>query len=144
MYFAPERIDELTETPDLSSAREPLRLNMSRLRAINSYGIRNMIKMVREWGSRDLEFMECPPVFVDSVNVVRSLLGTPPKPARVTSFAIPYYCPANDKTYDIMVQASEIDIADSQPMIPEPACDECDGELEPDCSLEEYLLFLVD
>jgi hypothetical protein len=142
MYYAPERIDEMTETPDISSARDPLKLNMSRLRSINSYGIRNMIKLVREWGSRTMEYHECPPVFVDRLNVVSSMLGTPPNAARVKSFAVPYYCAANDKTYDIMFNVDDLDLTADEPKLPDVKCDECEGPVEPDCSLEEYLLFL--
>jgi len=128
--------------PDLSSAREPLVLNMSRLKSLNSYGIRSIIKLVREWGSRRCEFHECPSVFIDSVNVVRSILGTPPQAERVKSLCIPHYCDKDDTTFEILFQSSDISRGAAEISLAERPCPECGGPLELDCSLEEYLLFM--
>lgn len=130
--------------PDLSLAKEPLILNMRRLKTLNSYGIRNIIKMVREWGSRKLEFHECPSMFVDSLNVVRSMLGAPPNPERVRSLCVPHYCEKHDETYDILFEIKDI-VADNNSIdLPDQHCPDCGEPMELDCALEEYLMFLLD
>ena len=142
-FFAPDKIDESTVMPPIDAATAaPLRLNFSAVRSINSYGIRRLVGFIRTWRPRALEFYDCSSVMVDTINIVRDLLGTPPDPAIVKSFAIPFFCSACDEYFDVIVKAGSIAFEAPNLGLAARTCPRCNGPTEVDVEPEEHLAFL--
>ena len=144
VYFSPEKIDEATVFPTVSAGTpEPLVLNFRHIKTINSYGTRKLLVFVRSWHPRKIEYWECPSIFVDTINIVRDLIGSPRNPSIVKSFAVPHYCVACANYFDIMVAAAAINrYADNLGLTasPCPKCQSKDTEIdaEPDGHLAFY------
>ncbi len=143
VFFAPEKIDETTSLPPLDpDAPQPLLLNFAGVRTINSYGTRRLLTFVRAWRPRPLEFHDCPSIFVDTLNIVRDLLGSPRDPGIVKSFAIPYFCAPCELYFDVMVAAGAVDAGADDLGLPPRSCPKCQGVTEVDVDPEEHLAFL--
>ena len=65
-----------------------IELHLSGVKSINSCGIRDWIKWMSQAGTAEIQWIECPKVIVDQVNMVDGFL---PTNARVVSFYVPYF-----------------------------------------------------
>lgn len=143
MYYFPDKVDEMTEFHILERAEEPLLLNFSRLKSINSYGIRNFIKFVRSWEPRRFEFYECTPVFIDAVNVVLNLVGTSGDSSCIKSFYIPHIIDGckqcESASQEFIFDVDDVDFDNLE--VAERKCQQCNQVMEPDVELDEYLAF---
>jgi hypothetical protein len=128
--------------PADAAAPEPLKLNFGAVRTINSYGTRKLLGFVRSWRPRLVEFHDCPSIFVDTLNIVRDLLGSPRDPKIVKSFAVPFYCADCEYYFDVMVKAGAVNIEADDLGLPPRPCPRCQGPTEVDVDPEEHLSFL--
>jgi hypothetical protein len=135
-------VDETTTMPDLAEAEPPLRIDFSELKTINSYGIRKLIKMIREWSPREFEYHAVPSSVVETFNVVRALLGEPATGEVVKSYSIPHFCEACDKVFEQMFDATDVKIEDGELHVQDRKCPTCGRELEIDVEPDEYFVFL--
>lgn len=92
-------IDEeaVFQDPDLSGVQMVV-IDMEKVAAINSVGIREWIKWTKTFGDTKIEVKNTPKIVVDQVNMVAGFL---PKSAVVQSFYVPYY--ADDSGEEKMV-----------------------------------------
>jgi hypothetical protein len=69
------------------------------VKSINSCGIREWIKWIGSAGPVNVEYVECPKIIVDQINMVQGFL---PKTGRVQSFYVPYYSEALDQERNVL------------------------------------------
>jgi hypothetical protein len=139
--YAPVRIDESTEMPDVADQKEPLKLNMSAVKAINSYGTRRLLAFVRSWAPKRLEYHECSVTFVDAMSIVRDLLGPGRDPTCVKSLYVPLYCEPCDRTYEFLIDYDKVQRDAPRLGLPAQACSKCGRPLVFDLEVDEYFAF---
>lgn len=144
VFYAPDKIDESVQLPVLDGVPDPIKLNMSLVRMINSYGTRKLLGFVRGLGGRKIEFYECPSVFIDTVNIVRDLLGEAHDPRSVVSYSIPHYCDQCSAYVDIMFKYADVRPDEEGLGLPAQRCLKCGGNVYVDVDPEEYLAFILE
>jgi rubredoxin len=85
-------MDESADLSSLLNRPEPLSLNFKGIKRFNSTGIRNLLRFLSHWGSRKLEYLECPCEFIDQINMIPALLGHRPNFYTIKSLFVPYEC----------------------------------------------------
>lgn len=92
-------IDEeaVFQDPDLAGVSS-VTIDLDKVGAINSVGIREWIKWTKSFGETKIQVHNVPKIVVDQVNMVAGFL---PKTASVQSFYVPYY--ADDSGEEKMV-----------------------------------------
>ncbi len=70
------------------SSEKNIDFDLSGIKSINSCGIREWIKWMGTMSKAQIQFMNCPKVIVDQINMV---VGFLPSNAKVQSFFVPYY-----------------------------------------------------
>lgn len=63
-------------------------INLDQVKMINSLGIREWIKFMSSVSAAKIEFVKCPKIFIDQVNMVQGFI-TPN--CKITSFYVPYF-----------------------------------------------------
>lgn len=63
-------------------------INLDQVKMINSLGIREWIKFMGTVAAAKIEFIKCPKIFIDQVNMVQGFI-TPN--CKITSFYVPYF-----------------------------------------------------
>jgi len=63
-------------------------INLDQVKMINSLGIREWIKFVGQLSQLNVEFVKCPKIFIDQVNMVQGFI-TPN--CKIKSFYVPYF-----------------------------------------------------
>lgn len=63
-------------------------MKLGQVKSINSCGIREWIKWVGSAGAAKINYIECPKIIVDQINMVQGFL---PTTGKVISFYVPYY-----------------------------------------------------
>lgn len=140
-------IDEMADFDALLAvATDPLVLNLSRVRAINSLGLRRLINFTRAMGERALEFHECPTVFIEAVNVIPLAVGGQSKIHRIKSLHLPFSCEdEHERHVTLPLAAVQFDRASGDVVIPEVRCPVCAQVALPviESDLEEFFFFLA-
>ena len=80
--------DTLTNFSSLFSGEPDLFINLEEVTAINSFGIREWIKLMRMLKNARIQLTHCPKLFIDQVNMVSGVL---PENAQIVSFYVPYF-----------------------------------------------------
>lgn len=134
-------IDEYSDFGDLLREQEPLRLNLKNVAHMNSIGIRNFLKFLSDWGSKRLEYHECPADLIEQFNMIPPLLGSQTQ-AVVQSFEIPYECTSCDQTLLEWIKTSSLPKVEffEDWVGPIKACPKCGQEMI--VSFEHYFTFL--
>ena len=141
VLYAPEKIDESVQLPPVDALPDPIRINMAGLRTINSYGTRRLLGLIRGLGSRRFVYLDCPSVFVDTLNIVRDLLGEDQDPRVVQSFSVPLYCDSCSTYSSVLVQHAAVKPGAEGLGLPAQRCAKCGGQSSVDVDPEEYLAF---
>ena len=63
-------------------------INLDQVKMINSLGIREWIKFMTAISAAKIDFINCPKIFIDQVNMVQGFI-TPN--CKITSFYVPYF-----------------------------------------------------
>lgn len=137
-------IDEAAGFERLLACRDsPLRLNLRGVTAINSLGLRKMINFAKELGQREVEFLDCPPVFIEAVNVMPLVIGGQARIDRIKSLYLPFHC-ADDHERSFSVPLKAI-VVQGTLMMPLVECPVCRMPMEPELDSEpdEFFFFLT-
>ena len=83
------------------TGNDVLQLNLNQVKSINSCGIREWMKWISGMGTqfREIQFVECPKVIVDQINMVQGFL---PTNGRVSSFYVPFYSEESEEEKSIL------------------------------------------
>ena len=122
--------------PLIEKAGKRVRIDLSLIERINSYGIRNWIHFLAALSARggDVALDRCAVPMVRQMNMIPSALGS----ARVLSVQVPYYCPTCD---DERVRLLEL-LPGQKPTPPAGSqCPTCGDNLELDERPEAYFGF---
>lgn len=137
-------IDEACDFDALAAARdEVLKLNLAGIQTINSLGLRRLIAFAKAIGERAVELFDCPPVFIEAVNVMPLAIGGHKHVRRIQSLLLPFHC-KGDHEASFSVRLAEIRLEGESVLLPEPACPKCQQKMEPDLEtdLDEFFFFL--
>lgn len=63
-------------------------INLDQVKMINSLGIREWIKFMASVAAAKIEFVKCPKIFIDQVNMVQGFITSN---CKITSFYVPYF-----------------------------------------------------
>lgn len=63
-------------------------INLDQVKMINSLGIREWIKFVGQLSQLKVEFIKCPKIFIDQVNMVQGFITAN---CKIKSFYVPYF-----------------------------------------------------
>lgn len=136
--------DEAADFSFLAGEAAPLmRLNLAGIQTINSLGLRRLIAFSKGLGARAVEFTECPPVFVEAVNISPLAVGGPAYIKRIKSVLIPYHCSADHEQMHVV--PVEIVRQDEDFLLPEKTCKTCAQPMTPDLEsdTDEFFFFLT-
>ena len=131
----------IDEHADLSFFRHlegRVTLNLRQLRRINSFGVRAWVDGLSTVpAGTGLQLEECPPPFVDQLNMLTTFRGA----ARVASFLAPYMCPACDHEQDHRIVVSDL-VRRGYALPDDVRCEQCGEPMEFDGLEAMYLRFL--
>ncbi len=128
-------MDESADLSFFAGLAGHVRINMRRVRRINSYGVRAWIDAVRSVPQETVvELVECPPSVVDQINMVAGFLGH----GRVASFYAPMACERCGHEKEQLFGVAEFRAAGR---LPEVKCPQCGEVMQVDDLEEHYLLF---
>lgn len=107
IFYLSGVLNEYADFTPLLAQKEPLRLNLKQLSRLNSIGIRNLLKFLTEWGTKQLIYEECPSEFVDQVNMIPGLLGIK-NHGKIESLFVPYECDACDTEEEALEKSADL------------------------------------
>lgn len=133
-------LDESAHLPPLQETRANVVLvNMRKVSAINSAGIRNWVNWVgRVQAPKQLWLEECPVVFVRNLGLVKGLLNANVK---IVSFYIPFYSEKTGERADLLVRDGH-EYGAGHALKFNPPNDKNGEPMEMDVLPESYLAFL--
>lgn len=82
-----------TDFPAIPAEAARVEIELQNLSALNSAGIRQWMDWMDTLGPRNLLLRDCPPFFIDQVNMIEGFL---PNDTRIESFWVPYFNPETD------------------------------------------------
>ncbi len=133
----------IDENADLSLLRDVhgrVRIDLSELRRINSFGVRTWRDAIHSVpADAAVELERCPTPFIDQVNMLADFVGN----AKVVSFSAPYACDDCDHETDALLDVEALRGNDPCELPPPPKCPNCDIDMTPDFLEELYLSFLA-
>jgi hypothetical protein len=101
-------LNEFATFDALKMASEPLRLNLSQLAKMNSIGIRNFLRFLSEWGSKEIYYEHATSEFIDQVNMIPSMKGAANQ-AKILSFNVPWQCLSCDHEDEVFMEAGKVE-----------------------------------
>lgn len=129
-------VDEHAEFAILDGVTGHVEVDVRGIRRFNSVGIRFWVDAIRSLGKRaDLVFVECPPVVIEQLNMIRGFLGH----GIVKSFYGSMLCDRCHKNFDHRFTVHECRELDGLPVV---SCPTCGRESELDDLEDNYLLFI--
>lgn len=128
-------IDEDADLSSIVATKGPLILNLSDVQTINSLGVRAWVNFIKDLGSREVWYEECPPAIVRQLNMIPSFMGH----AKVLSAYATYVCSNCDAEALVLVEHDKF----KSGKVPDPiACEECKkGKMEFDGQPQQYFAF---
>jgi hypothetical protein len=127
------QIDKLNE---LSGTE--IRIDMDKVKMINSCGIREWIRMIEKFGtSVSIEYQNVPQIVIQQMNMIAGFLS---KNAKVLTFYAPYFIEDLDQEKQILLNAS--DIQNGKAPKKTTVVDGTEYELDFDAIEEQYFRFL--
>jgi hypothetical protein len=113
-------------------------LDLSRIRRINSQGVRAWIDFLRDAPVRSLVFRRCSPAVITQVNMIANFRG----PATIESFLAPYVCEACEIELEHLIVVA--DYRRGAGGVPAVTCPSCGAAMAFDEVPERYFSFLAD
>ena len=135
-------MDEFADFSPLLGERPPLKLALTRIRAINSHGVRKWLQFLSAWGAAPLELHGCPPCFVDMMVMVINAAAADGSTKRVRSVQVPYRCHTCSQEVLATIPISDSLCKDGSISLPDRSCKECGSPLEVTVEPAEYFSFL--
>lgn len=132
---------EIDEDIDFSqsnlSGASQIHFDLEGVRSINSCGIREWIKWLSTAKTAQIQFMNCPKIIVDQINMVDSFL---PQNAQVMSFYVPYFNEDTGEEKNILFKR---DVEFSKDNLKAPVVKDSKGnDMEMDVIESKYFKFL--
>ncbi len=110
-------------------------LDLAGVSHINSSGVREWIRFVRGIrGGGPVELTNCPPQFIDQVNMLNNFLGS----TTVQSLVVPFVCIGCGETLEQTARSDTLVSRDPEP----PRCERCGATMELDAIADVYFAFL--
>lgn len=109
--------------------------DFNKVTMINSCGIREWIKYLKEIEDAQIVYQNCPQIIIEQVNMVHGFIK---KGTVLESFFAPYFCPSCDDEKKILLKDSEI----VNGKAPVKQCRTCKSDLEFDAIEKQYFSFL--
>lgn len=129
-------IDEDANFDKISSlALKKYVFDFNKVSMINSCGIREWIKYLKDIEGAEIIYQNCPQIIIEQVNMVHGFIK---KGVTVESFYAPYFCETCDTAKKILLKNTEV--VNSKP--PVKLCNTCQSELEFDAIEKQYFSFL--
>lgn len=88
------QIDEEAQFPTIANLTKEVYVDLAKVGAINSVGIRSWIHWFSSMPHHEFQFIHCPKALVMQMNMVDGFL---PSHSRVISMEVPFYCEKCDK-----------------------------------------------
>ena len=105
-------------------------LNLSGVRRINSFGVREWVNFIREIsGKTKTTLCACSPAMVAQLNMVGNFAGN----ATIESIQLPFVCDECGQEVEILAKLA----GRETPTLPSPLCPSCSSAMEFDDDLEE-------
>ena len=137
-------LDDRVDYAPLLKLPAPIRLNLSAVHAMNSHGIRSWIKFLMDCGIKPVEFYECPPVFLDAVNLVPQIASPNGSAHTIKSASIPYHCVKCNRTSIHELPIAEVKVRGDSVSLPGKPCRTCSAQLGPEIDPDDIFLFLTE
>lgn len=141
IHYLEGHIDEYADFSELLQQSEPLKLNLKGIVRLNSVGVRNLLTFIRDWGEKQIVYIECPDVVMDQLSMVKDLMGFNKKIADVESFLAPYVCESCEREEEFLVQVSDLRAKGLK--LEDKKCPNCSGDMEPELSID-FFRFLTE
>lgn len=133
-------MDEASDLSSLLGHSEPLILNFKEVTRFNSTGIRNILRFCAQWGTKRLEYIDCPCDLIDQINMIPALLG-PKGSYSVNTLFVPYECRSCGFSEEVLDSVKIYDLAlKSGSPLPSKVCPKCAGTMA--VISESYFVFL--
>ncbi|MBX3020762.1 MAG: hypothetical protein KF799_03735 [Bdellovibrionales bacterium] len=123
--------------PDLAGASSVI-LDLEKVTAINSVGIREWIKWVKSFPAAALAVRKCPKIIVDQINMVAGFL---PAGTKVMSFYVPYYADTSGNEKMVLFENGK-EFKDGKVTAPAEVKDDSGEVMEMDVIEAKYFKFL--
>jgi len=130
----------------LHGAPVPLQLNLKNLGDINSIGVRNLCIFLREYKGENFSYIECPPNFLEILNMVPMLLKASGSSGTVESMWVPYACSRCYHEQNLLTKNAEVKVEGENILLKSYDCTacNCDESLEPSMAPNDLLYFILD
>lgn len=135
-------IDEFVDYSLLLKLGFPLRLNLREIKTLNSIGIRKWIAYIKNLGTNLVEFHECPPIFIDAVNMIPDIVSPKGIKNRVKSVLIPYQCPNCSIIFTTLLLTEKISQNPESVRFDTVLCPKCSTLSEHQIDEHEHFFFL--
>lgn len=136
-------IDEFVDLSPLAVEAEPIKLNLAGISAANSLGIRLWIGMIKGLKDLRVEFYDCPPVFLDVVNMAPAVVHHAGSTRRIKSVLIPYQCEVCKARHNVSVATHSVKVKGDAVIVANPACAKCGAEMENEHEPDDSFFFLT-
>lgn len=135
-------IDEFSDYAPLLAMGPPLRLNLRHITALNSLGIRKWILFIKSLGVSLVEFYECSPQFIDTVNMLPDMVSPTGNMKRIKSIVIPYECSKCQKSQELIAVMEKMAKNLEDITLGPTPCPHCESASYPQVTVEDHFLFL--
>jgi hypothetical protein len=145
IHYFEGAIDEHVVLKDFAEASDQIiRWNLRGITMINSLGIRQMVRFIKELGPKSIEFYDCPTPFLEAASIIPSMVGGAGREHRVKSIYLPMQC-TDFHQFNASVPVKDISF-DGGIGMPIFDCPTCKMPLDPNLEheLEDLLFFLCD
>ncbi|MCK6596935.1 MAG: hypothetical protein L6Q37_01110 [Bdellovibrionaceae bacterium] len=115
-----------------------IEIDLKNLKSINSCGIREWIKWLSSSKNSQINFVNCPKIIVDQINMVDGFL---PTNAIVSSFFVPYYNEENGTEKNILFRLGH-EYSQNGLNSPAKVTDDSGAEMEMDVIESKYFKFI--
>ena len=137
-------LDDRVDYQPLLAMKAPLKLNLGGISTMNSHGIRSWCKFLADWGAKPVELYECPPVFLDAVNLVPQIASPSGSAHTIKSVSVPYHCMRCNRISAYELAISEVQVSGDNVAVPAKQCRTCSSKLGPEIDPEDLFLFLTE
>lgn len=143
VVFVAGSLDDRVDYSPLLRLPSPVKLNLGGVNAMNSHGIRSWIKFLTDLGTKVFELYECPPVFLDAVNLVPQIASPSGRSDTIKSVSMPYNCGncARVSSYELAIK--DVVVKGETVKVPGKPCKTCKAPLGPEIDPEDLFLFLT-
>jgi hypothetical protein len=143
-YALAGKLDEHASFAQIPRDVDPLRLDFSGIKTVNSVGIAAWVAFTDSWGTRRVEYHGCPGNVLDVLILVPATLGPERNTARLMSFQVVYTCTACRHAETAFVKTADLTRRGIELVFPEVSCKKCSAPAEVETAQAPDFLALVD